>query len=66
MTAIPQDQCPLHDRDGRVFIVQNIFTDELEVLSEAPKWDLAENNQICFVANINGGDSVVWDGKEGL
>ena len=62
--------CPLHNDEGRVFIVtpfdENRQMLEMEVLSSAPTWDLSEGNQVCRVANINGGDSGLWDGKEGL
>lgn len=53
--------CDLHDADGRVFIVVAIDGSHLEVLSGPPKWDLASERQICFVANINGGDSLPWN-----
>lgn len=61
--------CNLHNDEGTVYIViswnAGQITD-MEVLSSAPQWDLAEHNQTCRVANINGGDSGLWDGKEGL
>lgn len=36
-------------------------TDDLEVLSSPPRWERLPGQE-CYVANINGGDSVLWDG----
>lgn len=44
-----------HDDQGRVL--------EVEFLSTSPKWDLEAANQICFVGNINGGDSLRYHGE---
>lgn len=40
---------PLLNRVGR--------QSDLEVLSAPPTWDLAAQGQVCFEANVNGGDS---------
>lgn len=54
-----------HERDEYMDEVYGIITRnelgevlEVEFLSSPPKWDLEAENQICFVGNINGGDSI--------
>jgi hypothetical protein len=33
---------------------------DLEILDVPPAWNLAELGQVCYVGNVNGGDSVQW------
>lgn len=53
--------CDLHDADGAVYVIVALDGSHLEVISEPPKWDLAKNGEVCWVANINGGDSIPWN-----
>jgi hypothetical protein len=40
--------------------------EDLEILDQPPQWDLdvptdkGPGNQVCYVGNVNGGDSVRW------
>jgi hypothetical protein len=46
----------------RVYVVVTLDDEgaitDLEVLDQAPRWNLEENNQWCYEASINGGDSI--------
>ena len=35
--------------------------EDMEVLDESPLWFLTPLNQVCRVANVNGGDSAPYD-----
>jgi hypothetical protein len=62
-------KCKEPDWDGTIYAVVTFEPDgsirDMEFLDEPPKWDLEENNQACFVGNVNGGDSKLTDAAEG-
>ncbi len=55
-------------RNATVYVVMTAQSEDdldgpfdLEVLDEAPRWRRL-SGQVCYVANVNGGDSIEWTG----
>lgn len=50
---------------GTVWVVitrdrQNRIKD-VEILDQAPLWNLAALGQVCYTGSVNGGDAILWE-----
>jgi hypothetical protein len=55
---------------GTVWVVITRDSDrritDLEILDHPPVWFLGPLGQVCYMGNVNGGDSVEYDNRDAL